>query len=226
VASVRPAKPGTDRSLPGPLPGGQRYVVTNSLMVIMMSVYRTTDRQILGAPPWMFSDVWDVVAKAEHPSTREHLQEMFQALIADRFRLRFHRETKEMFAYILSVEKSGSKLKRSDGEDPFDIPIKEGEHPGMRVGTRVPISYLCWNLSISLNAPVVDKTGLEGFYDFTLDRTVVPPVLLQEAEPMLDGPGSADLRIAVREQLGLKLEYRRTPVDVLVIDHVERPSEN
>ena len=224
VASVRPAKPGAVRMrLPGPLPGGQRYVANSPLMVMIMSVYRMTDKQILEAPNWMFSDPWDVVASAEHPSTREQLQEMFQTLIVDRFKLRFHRETKEIFAYVLSAEKSGSKLKRSDAEDQFDIPIKEGER-GVRVGTRVPMSYLSWHLSISLNAPVVDKTGLDGFYDFTLDRTSVPPQ--ETADPMLDGPGSADLRIAVREQLGLKLEYRKTPVDVLVIDHVERPSEN
>lgn len=89
------------------------------------------------------------------------------------------------------------------------------------------MSDLCWRLSNSLNAPVIDRTGLNGFYDFTLDRNAVsPPVPEETADPLVNGPGSTDLIIAVREQLGLKLEYRKAPVDVLVIDHVERPAEN
>jgi uncharacterized protein (TIGR03435 family) len=221
VSSLRPAKPGAvGVRLPGPLPGGQTYISTNSpLMVMIMTVYRMTDKQILGAPNWMFSDPWDVVAKAEHPSTREQLQEMFQTLIVDRFKLRFHRETKEIFAYVLSVEKSGAKLKRSDAEDPFDIPIKEGERPDVRVGTRVPMSYLSWQLSVSLNAPVVDKTGLDGFYDFTLDRASVPPPLPEEAAdplpgrsrsrgPQNCGAGTAWVEVGVSQDAGGCTRYR------------------
>jgi uncharacterized protein (TIGR03435 family) len=155
---------------------------------------------------------------------------MFQTLLADWFKLRFHRETKEIAAYVLSVDKSGSKLKRSDAKDPFDTPIKPGDHPGLQVGTRVSMADLCWNLTFPLNAPVVDKTGLDGFYDFTLDRSSPSPQLQDApgpAAPVLNDPErSADLISAVHEQLGLKLEYRKTPVEVFVIDHVERATEN
>src|SRR5580700_2524232 len=90
VASVRQGKPiDFGIGLPKPMPGGQRYVATNApLMAMVMGAYRITDSQILGAPKWMIFDPWDVDAKAEHPSTREQLQEMFQTLLADRFKLR------------------------------------------------------------------------------------------------------------------------------------------
>jgi uncharacterized protein (TIGR03435 family) len=235
VASIRPSDgKRTGFGFPRPMPGGQSYIVINSpLMIMFMSAYRITDSQVMGAPDWMLlKPTWDVEAKAERPSTPEQLQEMFQNLLADRFNLRFHRETKEMAAYVLSVEKSGSKLKVSDGTDPFHEPIKPGEHPDVRVGTGASMSDLCWNLTFNLNAPVVNKTGLAGYYDFTLDRSApVSSPQSQEspgpAMPRLEGPErNADLITALREQLGLKLEYRRTPVEVFVIDHVEQPSEN
>jgi uncharacterized protein (TIGR03435 family) len=235
VASVRQSDgKRTGFGLPRPMPGGQRYMAVNSpLMIMFMTAYRITDSQVMGAPDWMFlKPTWDVEAKAERPSTPEQLREMFQNLLADRFNLRFHRETKEMPAYVLSVGKSGSKLKVNDANDLFDEPIKRGERTGVRVGARASMSDLCLNLTFNLNAPVVDKTGLLGFYDFTLDlsspasspQAQEPP---GPAEPRLEGPErNADLITALREQLGLKLEYRKTPVEVFVIDHVERPSEN
>jgi uncharacterized protein (TIGR03435 family) len=226
VASVRSGMPGAPYGLPKPMPGGQRYLATNSpVMVMMMSAYRLTDSQILGAPNWMVYDPWDVDAKAEHPSTLPQLQEMFQTLLADRFKLRFHRETKAIGAYILSVEKSGSKLKRSDAKDPFDDPIKPGNRPGERVGTRASMSDLCWYFNFTFDAPIVNQTGLDGFYDFTLTLPAPSPETPVPAPDTLDHR-NADLITALREQLGLKLEYRKAPVEVFVIDHVERPADN
>lgn len=233
VASVRPGKPiDFGIGLPKPMPGGQRYVATNSpLMAMVMSAYRLTDSQILGAPKWMIFDPWDVDAKAEHPSTPEQLQEMFRTLLADRFNLRFHRETKEGPAYVLSVEKSGSKLKRSDVKDPPDTPIEQGDRPGVRVGTGVSMSYLCWYLNFNFDAPIVNKTGLDGYYDFTLDLTAPAP-LPQKLETPGPTPPAADVldrnaeMIYALNRIGLKLEYRKAPVEVFVVDHVERPTDN
>lgn len=230
VASVRPGKPGAvGYGMPKPMPGGQSFIATNSpLMVMLMSTYRITDHQILGAPKWMIYDPWDVNAKAEHPSTPEQLQEMFRTLLADRFNLRFHRETKEGPAYVLSVEKSGSKLKRSEIENPSERPIEQGDRPGERVGTGVSMSYLCWYLSFTLDVPLVDQTGLYGNYDFTLrlpqTQETPGPAPTSVADDL--DRRNADLITALREQLGLKLEYRKAPVEVLVIDHVERPTDN
>src|ERR1700733_13110939 len=117
----------------------------------------------------MVNDPWDVDAESEQPSNVDQLRAIFQSLLIDRFKLRFHTETKEVAGYILSQEKSGSKLKLSDARDPFDDPIKAGDRRGVRIGAGASISDLWWNLSFSLNVPVVDETGLHGYYDFTLD---------------------------------------------------------
>ena len=115
VASVKPSTPGGRGGGIKPMPGGQTYIATNiPLRLMMMSVYRISDSQIVGEPSWMDSESWDVDAKAEHPSNLDQLHEMFQTLLADRFKLRFHRESKEIVAFVLSVDKSGSKLTAGD----------------------------------------------------------------------------------------------------------------
>jgi len=232
VASVKPSAPGGVLGGIKPMPGGQTYIATNiPLRLMMMSVYRISDSQIVGEPSWMDTEHWDVDAKAERPSNLDQLHEMFQTLLAERFKLQFHRELKEIAAYVLSVDKSGSKLIPGDPKDAFDIPMKPGDRPGETIGTSVQMSYLCWRLSLQLNTPVVNQTGLDGYYNFTL-RLPPPQPLLQK----LDGPGptpapssadlAADLSTALRQQLGLKFESRKTPVQIFVVDHVERPTIN
>jgi len=222
VASVKPSTPGGPGGGIRPMPGGQTYIATNIPMrLMMMSVYRISDSQIVGEPSWMDTERWDVEAKAEHPSNLDQLHEMFQTLLAERFKLEFHRERKELTAYVLSVDKSGAKLTPGDPKDAFDIPMKPGDRPGETIGVSVQMSYLCWRLSLQLNTPVVNQTGLDGYYNFTL---LVPPPPLGTPPAALDL--AADLSTALRQQLGLKLESRKAPVDVFVIDHVERPSNN
>ncbi len=224
VASVKPSTPGGRGGGIRPMPGGQTYIATNVPLRLMIKVmYRINDSQIVGGTDWMDTDLWDVDAKAERPSSVDQLHEMFQTLFAERFKLRFHRERKELAAYILSVDKSGSRLKVSDSKEPFDVPIKPGDRPGKNVGTRVPMEYLCFFLAQLLNVPVVDQTGLDGFYDFTLELPAPAPSLTPGPAPAADGP---DIFTALRQQLGLKLESRKAPVEVFVIDHVERPSNN
>jgi uncharacterized protein (TIGR03435 family) len=230
VTSVKPSAPGGTFSAIRPMPGGQTYVATNvTLRQMIALMYKITNSQIVGAPGWIETERWDVDAKAEQPSNLDQLHEMFQTLFADRFKLSFHHETKRRLAYVLTVDKSGSKLKVSGGKDPFEIPILPGDRPGKSVGTRVPMSYLAWHLSRQLGVPVVDRTGLREFYDFTIELPT--QVLLQVPEapglaPPADGPDPSDLIAAIRQQLGLKLESRRASVDAFVIDHVERPTDN
>jgi uncharacterized protein (TIGR03435 family) len=224
VASVKPSTPGGRGGGIRPMPGGQTYIATNVPLRLMIKVmYRLNDSQIVGGTDWMDTDRWDVDAKAERPSSVDQLHEMFQTLLAERFKLRFHRERKELAAYALSVDKSGSKLKVSDSKEPFDVPIKPGDQPGKSVGTRVPMEYLCFFLAQLLNVPVVDQTGLDAFYDFTLELPAPAPLLTPGPAPAADGP---DIFTALRQQLGLKLESRKAPVEVFVIDHVERPTNN
>ena len=209
VASVKTSDPATRGGGIRPLPGGQTYVATGVPLKLMIRLmYRITDSQIQGGPDWMNTDRFDVRAKAEKPSNIDELHEMFQTLLADRFQLKFHREMKTISAYALVVDKPG-KLKVSEATEPFEIPIKPAGF-GKADGTRVPMSYLCWFLAQMLNLPVVDKTGLDKFYDFTLSWTPeLPPgvVLPPGVElPPTDGP---TIFTALREQLGLKLESHK-----------------
>jgi uncharacterized protein (TIGR03435 family) len=199
-------------------------------MVMVMRAYGVTDSQIRGAPKWMIVDPWDVEAKAERPSSPEELREMFKGLLAERFKLRLHGETKDADAYVLSVVKSGSKLKPSSSKELPLTPFKPGARPGERVATGVSMPYLCWWLNFNFDAPIVNQTGLDGLYDFTLK--LAPPALpLQSQETSRPAPADDALdrnaeMISALSQIGLKLERRKATIEVLVIDHVEPPSEN
>jgi uncharacterized protein (TIGR03435 family) len=155
---------------------------------------------------------------------------MLQTMLADRFHLQFHRETRTMPSLVLTVDKTGAKMKPNDGPNTWEIAMTGV--PGASIpkfkGTRCPMSYLSWWIAQRENRPVVDKTGLDGFWDFTLE--FVPEGLgdgrkgaAGEPVPPLEGPA---LPVALREQLGLKLEPEKAPVDVYVIDHMEKASGN
>lgn len=191
----------------------------------------------------MGTDQWDIEAKAEHASTLDQLHEMFQTMLADRFQLKFHKEKREISAYVLSVDKSDSKLKQNDGPDTFQIPIRGAGRAVVGpkgitlkiLGVRAPMVYFTWWMSQQLNdVPVVDQTGLDRFYDFTLEyQRELPPGFAERAGGDLPATAAADnapaappLDVALREQLGLKLEKRKAQVDVFVIDRLEKPDAN
>jgi uncharacterized protein (TIGR03435 family) len=230
VASIKPSEPGGRGGGIRAMPGGQTYVAQNvPLRLIIMLMYKITDSQIVGGPAWMDKDLYDIEAKAPKPSSLDQLHEMFQNLLADRFKLQFHRATKEIHAYVMTVDKSGSKLKENLSAEPFDFPIKPGG-PGKIVATHVDMRYFCWWIAQRFNTPVVDQTGLKGFYDFTFDwMPDLPPPPPPDAAPeriRIQPPDPGSMFSALREQLGLKVESRKAPVEVFVIDHVERPSAN
>jgi uncharacterized protein (TIGR03435 family) len=127
---------------------------------------------------------------------------------------------------VLTVDRSGAKLKLNESLEQFEIPVKGP--PGKMIGERVSMSHLSWILAQLLNRPVVDKTGLDRYYDFTLEWSPeLPPGLAaadsRETPPDRNGP---TIFTALREQLGLKLASQQGPVAVFVIDHVERPTSN
>jgi uncharacterized protein (TIGR03435 family) len=244
VTSVKPSQPGVPGIGIQPMSSGQGYRVGGVPVRLMIKLmYKITDTQIAGGPKWMDTDPWDIEAKADHAYTLDQLHEMFQTMLADRFKLQFHKEKKEIPAYVLSIDKSGSKLKVNESPDPFEIPIKPDGRmsvgPGgimtKIIGTRVPMVYLSWFLSQTLrDDPVVDQTGLEGFYDFKLEwLQELPPGFAERAgapPPAAPGadnaPAGPTLAVALREQLGLKLEKRKAPADVFVIDRLEKPEAN
>jgi uncharacterized protein (TIGR03435 family) len=217
-----------------------------TLKLLMTIAYRVQDFQISGGPNWIGSDRFDIVAKAEEGSNSK-IPEMLQALLEDRFKLTLHRETKEMPIYALTVAKGGLKLHESEGEcpprpsgpPPPPVPGKMPSPPcgGMfmgrnqTAGNHITMEQLVINLSRTLGRTVIDKTGLTAKYDIKLEWTPdqsqvqfgpggpMPP----PSEPENSGPS---IYTALQEQLGLKLESQKGPVEVLIIDHVEQASAN
>lgn len=196
------------------------------LMIAFM--YRIPARQIIGGPRWLEDDRYDVEAKTDKKYTVDDLNTMYQNMLADRFHLKFHIETKEANAYVLTIDKKGSKMKVNDQLPSYSFPITFSSI-GVMHGTHVPIPFFCWMLGQILQRderPVVDMTGLTGFYDFNL--SYLPQGLPQQErsnlpQEVLDRPSIFD---ALKEQMGLKLTAQKGPVQYFVIDHVERPTEN
>jgi uncharacterized protein (TIGR03435 family) len=230
VAAIRPTPPDARYGGIKPMPGGDGYLVQNMAVKTMISLmYKVPGRQIKGGPDWLDTSRWDIEAKADHFYNIDDLHTMFQNLLADRFNLKFHIETREGPVYALMVDKSGSKMKINDSAQDFKIPIMPGPDNSY-VGTRVPLKYFCWFLSNQLTAeerPVIDRTGLgDKNFDFTLSfAPELPPNVPKENLPpgLLDRPSLFD---ALKEQLGLKLQPEKGPVEYYVIDHLEKPSEN
>ena len=233
VATIKPTKPGTQGK--GITMRGPREVITinTSLNDIITFAYGIHVRQISGGPAWMESEYWDVVAKPEADGlpNRKQLEAMFQKLLADRFQLKFHREKKELSVYAITVAKTGSKLAQSEG-DPNGLPgLGFGRLGNMFARNANMSDFAGLMQSAVLDRPVVDQTGLTGRFDFTLNWTPdefqfrnfgvgAPP-------PPSDKPDAPpDLYTAIQQQLGLKIEAARAPVDVLMIEKVEKPSEN
>ena len=226
VASIKPNK-GPSRILVNPLeylPGG-RFTATNATLVdIIVRVYPTRRIQMQGGPEWIDSERFDIVAKADAADGEikaGEWQEMVQTLLEDRFKLSFHHETKEMPVLALVAGKNPPKLE----------PSKDGEETVARVGNRGQVIFqrmsmvgLVNTLSNIIHQPVVDKTGLPGFFDFTLDTSLL--VTTPSDGPMRGDTLGDSVLSAVQEQLGLKLERQKTPLEITVIDHAERPTEN
>jgi uncharacterized protein (TIGR03435 family) len=228
VASIRQAK-----ALSGgikPADGGDGYVVLGAPVMLMISLmYKLPPGQIEGAPEWVKSEPYDITAKADARYSTDDLHTMFKNMLAERFGLKFHWETKPGNAYVLTLDKSGSKMKVDDKPDDYQTTIMGTGKPGMLVVHRESMEHFAWWLGQTLQRdgrPVVDQTGLKGNYDFTL--TALPPGLYVEPgrefpPEMRDLPSIFD---ALREQLGLRLTAQKAPVQYMVIDHVERPGAN
>jgi uncharacterized protein (TIGR03435 family) len=229
VASIKLSKPGTFGGAIKVMPGGQEYVAQNaSIKLIFSLMYKVPMRQITGGPDWFTSDAYDIDAKADHSYNLDDLHIMFQNLLADEFKLTFHKEIKEGNVYALTIDKSGLKMKENDTDQKFDIPITR-DQSGVATGVRVPMQYLCWWLGQNLQQderPVVDMTGLTKNYDFTLTfLPPLPPNFNTENLPpeLLSRPSIFE---ALKQQLGLRLDLQKGPVEYYVIGHLERPAGN
>jgi uncharacterized protein (TIGR03435 family) len=210
-------------------PGGQTFIGRCvPVRLIIKRAYRIIDSQITGGPAWLDSELYDFDAKADRAITRAEVEVLFQGLLADRFKLKFHKETRALAALVLTVDKGGQKMTPNDSTYEWEIPVQGIPGPIPKVkGIRCPLSYLSWWIAQVQNRPVVDKTGLSGFWDFTLE--FVPDRMESrrgpngESIPLPEGP---TIYTALREQLGLKLQPEKGPVEVYVIDHAEKPEAN
>jgi len=211
-------------------PGG-RFIATGiPLRMLIVEAYGVRDTQLIGGPGWMNTDKWDVEAKPkeEDASRPDRGALMLQSLLEDRFQLKSHRETRELLVYELTVVAGGLKLKTSSGVPPGRPRMRMGR--GSIEAYETSVAAVIRFLSNQLDRIVVDKTNLQGLYDFNLKWTpeVRPATGAAGATapepPLLSDPPS--IFTALREQLGLKLESGKGPVEVLIIDSAERPAEN
>ena len=257
VASIKPAAPDQRGQFIRPGANGGLNINNMPLKELIVIAWRIQPFQISGGPPWIESARYDISAKPEHKPERDQVLLMLQSLLADRFELKVHHETKELPIYALVLANKDGKLgpqltESKEGScTPFDPsrpppPPDPGKPPvmgcgGMMMGPDritaigVAVSQLAPVLARTLERTVVDKTGLTGKYDiqaqWTPDQTQLAamrgngPLPPDMPTPQFD-PNGPSLFTALQEQLGLKLESQKGPVDVIVIDRVERPSEN
>jgi uncharacterized protein (TIGR03435 family) len=237
VASVKPSPPppglmatlglchGTDTQLPTlpqafpfPLPAQGRCVIRSlSLTGIISVAYPTpaatltVNERITGGPGWVSADQYDIEAKAEDvaSATDTQLKAMLRQLLTDRFKLRLHMEQKEVNGFALIIAKGGPKLKAGNGD--YDG-IRFGG--GTMTATNASMAVLARSLAPRVGGAVVDQTGLKGGYAFSLPLT------------RDNDPTAPVIFTLLQEELGLRLESTKVPVDIIVIDHAEKPTQN
>src|SRR5262245_7885124 len=259
VTSVKPNKSGDGRVMMGMQPGGRVTATNVPLRMLVQQSYDVQPFQIVGGPNWIVSDRFDIVAKAPEGFTPDRMRPMMRALLAGRFKLKAHKETREMQSYELVLARSDGKLgpnltpSKTDcaaargrrGGGPPPAPPQPGQpiECGMMLGIGnlnaggMSLAELARSLSGSVGRIVIDKTGLTGGYDFQL--TYAPegrggggPLGLPPGAPPVGvdvpaaDPNRPSLFTALQEQLGLKLDSQKGPVEVLVIDSVEQPTED
>jgi uncharacterized protein (TIGR03435 family) len=202
-----------------PLPAGVTMLNVR-LKAVVQWAYHLQPIQVSG-PGWLDGDRFDIIAKAAGPATAEQLRVMTQTLLAERFKLSFHRETKEMEAYVVTVAKGGHKLKQSEGEGELDVKPDSGNR--MKAAfTHVTLAQLSEMVSSPLQGVVVDQTGLKGSWDFSLDISN-----FADARPTSIDDAVGMIVQAVSQQLGIKIDQKKLPAEVLIVDHAERvPVEN
>jgi bla regulator protein BlaR1 len=223
VALVKPSSSGRPGTSIETDPG--RFKAINATVrFLIMYAYGIKDFQLTGGPGWIGSETYDIEAKSDIKTGDREFPVMTQTLLADRFQLKFHRETRELPVYSLVLAKNGPKLapapeaedKSTRGNGRGELTIKNGK-----------VANLASALSNILGRTVVDNTGLTGSYDLTLKWTpdeYQPPPLRPNLPPA--DPNGPSIFTALQEQLGLKLESTKGPIAVLVVDSAQKPEPN
>jgi uncharacterized protein (TIGR03435 family) len=245
VASIKANNSGAQSASFGAQPGGRIVVVNNSLRNIIRNVWNVQNYQIVGGPDWVNVDRWDITAKVPEgvPTQPLIVMQMMRPLLADRFKLVVHNETREMPVYALVLARTdgkfGPQMKRSESncaaiaeanrrgepapERSPDAPFcGTRSSPGAITTSGVLMADFARNLSNAAGRVTVDRTGLTGGFDLQL-KFSPDPLGPNVGDPASDLPS---LFAAIQEQLGLKLEAQRAPIEMLVIDSAQRATEN
>ncbi len=232
VATIKPTQPGQQGK--GINVQGSHFRTRNtSVSDLIAFSYGIQQKQIVGAPDWVDTDKWDIEAQPDVPGVpdRNQVTTMIQKLLADRFQLKFHNDTREMSAYILTVSKTGNKMTKGDQDAPL---------PGLGFMNLSPVTLGVRNATMDdfarflqqlvLDKPVVDQTALTEKWNFllkwTADESQLGGLGMKIPPPSDAADAPPPLYTAIQEQLGLKLEAGKTQVKAYVIDKVAKPSDN
>ena len=245
VVSIKRVTDIRDRRSIGEQPGGRFVVSGMAIAPVIRTAYPADIPDLIGAPDWVMSEVFDLTAQAGRDVSREQMEAMLRAMLADRFKLAVHYETQERPVYALVVARAdgrlGPNIRRSElncdaiqaarragsketlpptslGAPPCGMSMRGAVGMELLIGGR-PLSVLASSFGSALDRVVVDKTGLAGNYEVKLSY-------MQQPRPDAPPDAPPDIFTALQEQLGLKLEPDRAPLKVLVIDRIERPAEN
>ena len=232
VATIKPSEP--DKPGKGITVRGTRFMTRNTTLNDLIAFfYGVQQKQIVGAPSWVETDKWDIEGQPDVPGTpnKKQMETMVQKLLADRFQLKFHKESKELSAYVLTESKTGNKMTAGD---------QKAQLPGLGFSSISPVSLTVVNATMGdfaqflqqlvLDRPVVDQTALEGKWNFrlkwTADESQMSGMGMKVPPPSDAADAPPPLFTAIQEQIGLKLDSGKAQVPVLVIDKVEKPSAN
>jgi uncharacterized protein (TIGR03435 family) len=232
VATIKPSDP--DKPQKGINVQGTHFRTRSTTLADLIGFfYSVQQKQIVGAPDWVSSDKWDIEGQPDVPGTpnKKQLMSMVQKLLANRFQLKIHTESKEMPAYVLTVAKTGNKLTAGD---------QTSQLPGLGFSNLSPVTLVVRNATMGdftqflqqlvLDRPVVDQTALTEKWNFsmkwTADESQLQGLGVKVPPPSDAADAPPPLFTAIQEQLGLKLDAGKAQVPVLVIDKVEKPTAN
>lgn len=217
VASIRPDRAGGSYGI-RVTPGGRLTATNVTPLMLIRRAFDVEIFQLADGPAWLDSERYDVEARTADSLDipPDELRRLLQTLLADRFALKVHREIQELPVYSLVTGKKGPALAAHVGDDAPSVSMDFSPGKAVMIARNTSMAAFARALSRLPGRPVNDNTGLRGTFDFTLEWS---PDQTEEST-------GASLFTAIQEQLGLKLESTKGPVEVIVIDHVERPSEN
>ena len=250
VASIKRNKSGDGFITMGMQPGGRLTMINVPVRQLIVRAYGVQPYQVLGGPSWITSDRFDITAKAPGDAAPQQMNAMVETLLADRFKLKVRRETRQSDVYRLVKARADGKLGEALKPAAVNCDMARGRGPAPGGPMMGPCQFLIApgrfqvagqsmaafanSLGMQVGRPVLDESGLQGAYDFTLTfmpdpggrgmPAGLPPPGAPELPPI--DPNAPALPTALQEQLGLRLEPAKGPVEMIVIDSIDQPTED